>query len=215
MNGIIIITLLSIICSQCTSNTIDQFGAIKNVNTWNAALRNSEALISAMYAANSSTDRVVIIPAGHVYYMSNTTFFHLYDITLRVEGELIFSDDVLKWSNARNENSCLYFQFCNGITIEATSNGLINGQGLNWWRYTYTGTDYRPIMFDFYQTKDILIRNLYMLNAPRFSIFLEDCIDVLIHDVTIYINSSLFRQIDGKESVTYPLNTDGIDIAGM
>ncbi len=67
---------------------------------------------------------------------------------------------------------------------------------------------------NFYQSRDIEITNLLYLNAPRFSIFFKDCADIEIHDVTIYINSSLSRGFSkSRDSVMYALNTDGIDIA--
>lgn len=215
MNNVFTFLLFNAIILICTSVSIDDFGAKKSVNTWNAAIKNSNALIQAMiFANNSDTDNVVLIPAGNIYYMSNTTIFNIYNIIFEINGEIWFSNDVRQWPALKNKNSCLWFQFCGNIIVDGNNIGLINGQGLEWWRVAYTGKDYRPIVFDFYQTYDIIIRNLYMLNSPRFSIYLKDCKDVVIHDVVIYINSTLFRQISNSESVTYPLNTDGIDIAG-
>ena len=52
-----------------------------------------------------------------------------------------------------------------------------------------------------------------MTNAPSWSLIFRDCADVVVHDMTIFIDSSLTRHWNGThDSVTYPLNTDGIDI---
>lgn len=65
---------------------------------------------------------------------------------------------------------------------------------------------------EFVSSVDILVRGLLLLDSPRFTLYLKDCRDAVIHDTTIYVNSSVER-IHGDTSVIYPLNTDGIDIA--
>lgn len=44
------------------------------------------------------------------------------------------------------------------------------------------------------------------------SLHFEDCADIVVHDITIFIDSSITR-IFNRSSVTYALNTDGIDIS--
>ena len=55
---------------------------------------------------------------------------------------------------------------------------------------------------------------LLLLNSPRYSINLKDCMNIVIRDVDIFIDSSITRIFNHEStSVMYPLNTDGIDIA--
>jgi polygalacturonase len=80
----------------------------------------------------------------------------------------------------------------------------------------YTGSDPgRPIILHFYQSRDIEVWGLFFLSSPRYSIDFKDCADIIVHDVTIFIDSSVPRGIDRHDSITYALNTDGIDIAAF
>ena len=105
--------------------------------------------------------------------------------------------------------------FTNSIGVHITGNGVIDGQGLAWWQLVYRGEDNRPNMIDFYLCKEISFDGgLTLLSSPKYSINLKDCADIVIHDITIFIDSTLIRGLQ-HESVTYALNTDGIDIAAV
>lgn len=61
---------------------------------------------------------------------------------------------------------------------------------------------------------DIVVSGLLFLDSPRFTLNLKDCRNVVVHDVAIFIDSSVVR-LRERSSVVYPLNTDGIDIAAV
>ena len=63
----------------------------------------------------------------------------------------------------------------------------------------------------FRTTIDILIHDVTFLNSPSFHVIVEDCLNVEIHDIEIFVDSSVSR-IWNNDSVTYALNTDGLDI---
>jgi polygalacturonase len=216
---------------------INDFNALENVDTWAAAVQNTEALHSAIVAANSSTDdRTVWIPTNSVFYIKNVTLSYLHHITIVVDGTLRLNNDLIHWKHevAGKKEEALYFADCEGIHITGT--GVIDGQGLAWWRLAYLGIDYRPHFIEFYQgmllfvttllfpcqivlvtfyciVRDIAIDTLLITNAPSWSVVFKDCADIVVHDITIFIDSSITRHWNGThESVTYPLNTDGIDI---
>jgi polygalacturonase len=87
-------------------------------------------------------------------------------------------------------------------------------QGMKWWRVAYTGIDNRPRMIEFDTTINILIHDITLLNSPSYHLNLKDCANVVVRDMTIYANSTIERGRDGdRDSVMYPLNTDGIDVA--
>lgn len=189
--------------------SIDDFGAKANVESWEVAVRNARAFSKALLAANASTDRTVVFPEGSSYYMYAINATELMNINIQIDGTLRYSDEIRRWP--RENEAFMYFTYCEGIHL--TGKGMIDGQGLNWWRLTYTGTDNRPDMISFHWTRDISVSNLYLYSSPKYSINFVDCADVVVHDVTIFVNSSLVRGLDKHESVTYALNTDGIDIA--
>jgi len=54
------------------------------------------------------------------------------------------------------------------------------------------------------------LSNILLINFYR-SLYFSDCANIVVHDVTIYIDSSITR-VFNRSSVMYPLNTDGIDV---
>lgn len=211
----IAVTLLVLsVISILHALNFDDFGAIANVERWDIALRNADALLKAINAANSSTtnDRTIIISSGKTYYMYATNITDIHDITIQLDGKLKYSDDIQNYPNPGTRNIGLLY-FLESSNIHLTGKGEIDGQGLKWWRYTYTGTDNRPDLIMFKYSYNIHIDSLYLYSSPKFSINFVDCRDIIIHDITIYINSTLARGRDKHSSATYALNTDGIDIA--
>lgn len=195
--------------SGITALTIDDYGAIPHQYNLHVAQINSKAFLNALYAANSSTtDRTVIIPSGNEYFMLQVVGTSLYDITIQLDGKLLFSDEIQAW--VEEPIGQLEFHDVHGITVQG--DGKIDGQGLKWWRSAYLGHDIRPVMFYFELSTEIYISDVYLLNSPKFSINFKDCAHIIIHDITIYIDSAVTHGKD-HDSVTYPLNTDGIDIA--
>lgn len=190
-----------------TGLTIDQYGGIKNIKTKKVAEINSESFRLALSVANSSEDRTVIIPAGNEYYLYGVSSTDLFDITIQLDGKLTFSDDITSWPS----QPVGQFEFYNSHRITVKGKGIVDGLGLAWWRSAYRGGD-RPVMFYFNLATYITFEDVYLLNSPKFSINFKDCAHILIHDITIFIDSAVTHGRD-HESVTYPLNTDGIDLA--
>mmetsp|Transcript_14425 Transcript_14425/g.21672 ORF Transcript_14425/g.21672 Transcript_14425/m.21672 type:complete len:465 (-) Transcript_14425:119-1513(-) len=187
---------------------IEEYGAKPNSYDLHTARVNSEAMVNALVAANSSLDRVVTISGGNEYYMLGVYVSDIYDVTIQISGKVIFSDYIPAWDP--DTTAQFWFVECHGITVQGQ--GIVDGQGLKWWRGAYLGLSYRPFLVYFYHSTDIIIKDAFFLNSPRFSIYFKDCADIVVHDITIFIDSSVDRG-HGRDSVTYPLNTDGIDIA--
>jgi polygalacturonase len=112
--------------------TIDDFNSMKDVDTWEAASQNTQAMMNAITAANSSsTDKVVLIPAGSTYYMTQVKVEYLKDVTFQIDGTIRFSNEMDKYGDTQNDPFIDISQ-SEGIRIQGT--GLLDGQGLNWWR---------------------------------------------------------------------------------
>lgn len=187
-----------------------EFGARPSLENWHVAQSNAEALLKTVAAANASRiDRTVVIPQGHTFYMYAANMSNLVDVTFEINGVLKYTDEIKQWPT--KNFALLYFTDCEGIHVHGT--GMIDGQGMKWWRYAYSGRDYRPDMLSFKYTRDIVVSNLYLYSSPKYSINFVDCADIVVHDVTIFINSTVSRGRDHHASAVYALNTDGIDIA--
>lgn len=194
---------------SCAWN-VEDFGARPGIELWDIAQLNAFAFTKALVAANaSSIDRTVVFPEGRTFFMYAVNATNLFNINIQVDGVLKYTDEISKWPT--KNFALIYFTDCEGIRV--FGKGMIDGQGLNWWRYAYTGNDYRPDMLSFKYTRDVVVRDLYLYSSPKYSINFVDCADIVVHDVTIFVNSSLARGKDKHSSATYALNTDGIDLA--
>lgn len=63
--------------------------------------------------------------------MTQVALSYLKDITLMIDGTIRFSNEMDKYGDTQNE-PFLDFPQSEGIRIQGT--GLLDGQGLNWWR---------------------------------------------------------------------------------
>merc|ERR1711991_1293775 len=128
-----------------------------------------------------------------------------------IRGKVIFSDEIKRVWNAEDSlRNGSMIEFQNSVNITIRGGGTFDGQGLPWWRLAYTGNDVRPKMMRFRVSRDVTISDITLLNSPSFHLIMEDCRDVQIFDVTIFVDSGIHR-IWGN-SVMYPLNTDAIDL---
>lgn len=120
-----------------------EFGARPSLENWHVAQSNAEALLKTVAAANASRiDRTVVIPQGHTFYMYAANMSNLVDVTFEINGVLKYTDEIKQWPT--KNFALLYFTDCEGIHVHGT--GMIDGQGMKWWRYAYSGRDYRPDM---------------------------------------------------------------------
>ena len=190
--------------------SIEDYHAVSDEDSQRAAVQNTKAFQAALSEASlSEVDRLILIPEGKTYYMGFLGVYNLTQLTVQVEGTIKFSDHFNVWGT--EAESQLHFENCEDITL--TGNGVIDGQGLKWWRLAYTGTDIRPKLVRFRTTRNVVVNYLQFLNSPSFHVIFEDSANVIIHDITIFVDSHLQRQIPvSHEGITYPLNTDGLDI---
>lgn len=120
--------------------TIDDYNAIPNVNTWEAATHNSKSFLKALTVANNnSVDRTVLIPSGKEYYFANSTIEGFMNVNIQVDGIIHFSNKIKQFPTITDGRLTAFWQFndCEGIHI--SGHGTLDGQGLNWWRLCYTG----------------------------------------------------------------------------
>ncbi len=105
-----------------------------------------------------------------------------------------------RWEGAEQlvYQACLYGYQLKNITIQG--NGVINGNGRNWWQWFHDGTlEYpRPYLLSLESCVHLKIRDLTFINSPAWTLHPMECNDVLIDGVTV------------KNPKDSP-NTDGLD----
>jgi hypothetical protein len=216
---------------------IESFGAVASVDSYAQAVANGVAFAAAMNAANngSSSDgtRSVLVQAGSTYWMLPAApIVGLVDVTLLLEGTLsAWTANTTLWPGVPYLTlNFIDIDYSTGVTI--TGGGTLQGNGYGWWwEVLITGVDGRPNLLGMWHGQGIVISNITMINSPQYHALLNDQLDMLVEDVTVYVNIEgeggqrellgRFGHIsDGSDGLlpagipTFPLNTDGIDVAG-
>jgi hypothetical protein len=195
---------------------IDDFGAIPNDSSYDSSIINGKAFNNAIYAANFGSDRIVSIDAGKEYYMlPEDAIYNITNVTIQLDGTLnAWVGDESKWPTGKTGGVLSFISFINNTGLILHGNGVINGNGyMWWWNVIVSGRDNRPDLIDIYIAKDLLIDGITLLNSPQYHLMIKECLNVTVKNVLIHVdinyNESIFNLIP-----TFPLNTDGIDIAG-
>ena len=209
--------ILILICLNLYSYqsfNIDDFGAIHNDPSYDAAITNGKAFNSALQAANSSlSDRSVIIDAGKWYGMlPDGVIDRLINVTIQLNGKLnSWDDDHSRYPTDTNGHVFDFISIQNTEGLVVSGTGTIEGNGYSWWLNVFqTGVDNRPNLIDLYNSKNLIIDGITVLNAPQYHINVLDALNATIQNVVIYVDIAY----NSSTAVTFPLNTDGIDISG-
>jgi polygalacturonase len=214
--------------------SIDAFGALHSDPSLMAAHVNGKALYNALAAANASgaTDRTVVVPAGQVYtYVPMSDIWYLNNVRLRLDGTLSLytAETSSAWPNGTDGTTplnALCFRFCNNL--ELFGNGVIEGNGHGWWaEVIFTGQDHRPRMLNTISGINTTLTGWTMRNSPSFHALLDDMINLTVTGVTVHVDVTAQTELltkaglwsDGTRGFPpgvpmFPLNTDGIDVAG-
>jgi hypothetical protein len=116
---------------------IDDYGAVANDASFEAAIKNGQAFNLALIAANSSSlsssfDRLVLIQGNgdRVYYMLPAGDVpRLVNLTIQLDGKLIlWDDDHTKYPVDKNGNTFNFISLSNSENLTIQGNGIIEGR---------------------------------------------------------------------------------------
>ena len=113
---------------------IDDFGAIPNDSSFNAAILNGKALHLALNAANKSyPDRIVLIPNNWYGMLPAGDVERLINVTIHFDGKLnLWDGDHSKYPRDQNENVLNFISLPNTENLSIIGNGIIEGNGNLW-----------------------------------------------------------------------------------
>ncbi|KAB2006729.1 hypothetical protein ES319_D11G367800v1 [Gossypium barbadense] len=178
---------------------VDDFGAYgdKNVDT--------EAFEKAWKKACSLNGAVILqVPEGKNYILKPVKFSGPCNsnLTIQILGNIMASDDRSDY----NEDSrhWLLFQRVDNLLVEGHDGGVINGNGMIWWQNSCKINKNipckdAPTALTFYNSKNLVVRNLNIRDAQQIHVSFEKCTNV---------EASRFKITSPKISP----NTDGIHI---
>ena len=146
-------------------------------------------------------------------YASNLT-----DITLQIEGTLLWSDDCDHWPTLKKKMpvTALTIEHTTNLLITSNGTGTLNGNGAAWWGipgvgYLKRGKN-RPPMLAVRYARDFVLEHILFLQAPRFNFVSE-----ALNNATIRYCEVSARRTTADSHGAIDLsafNTDGFDVDG-
>eukprot|EP00743_Colponemidia_sp_Colp-15_P004929 GILK01005312.1.p1 GENE.GILK01005312.1~~GILK01005312.1.p1 ORF type:complete len:471 (-),score=64.30 GILK01005312.1:166-1473(-) len=219
---------------MANAKMLSEFGGIPNDSSVASSLANRDVFVSALLAANASaTDKVITVEPDHEYFiLGSVSASHLVGVTIQLEGTLTALDNIDQWPFVGNSYvDFMVFTDCTDLKVySSTGKGLIDGRGYVWWEASLARvfgnhklkSDRRPKLMLYERCTNLVFSNFKMINSPMWHLNLQDVMDVVISDLTVDVDvtkqRSLHESFGGflKNSIPlFPLNTDGIDVAGI
>jgi len=179
---------------------ITDFGAVGDGKTMN-----TDSIAKAIAACAAAGGGKVIVPVGSFLTGPFTLTSNL-DFHLDKGATILISDNLadFKVVNHRVEN-CIQADNCHDIRI--SGDGVIDGQGANWWKTFLAAKnspiqpDHRPFLVVMNNCQRVDVEGITLTNSPMFHLVPQGCRDVMIDGITI------------RAPADAP-NTDGIDPSG-
>ena len=167
--------------------SITQFGAISNDGSDATSAINAAALLKTFLAAHaSSTDRVVLVPAGGNFTIFPTYVSAVNNISFQVDGILTVNNNITATAWTRGGVDYGVVQIVDSSDLEVRGAGLYDGQGYTWWWYVFLTTgDWRPHMLMMQRCVNVLIHELTFHNSPQYHMLLEDMLGLVVRDLTM------------------------------
>jgi len=206
---------------------ITDFGAVPGtgVNA-STAMMNGEALYWALKRA--APGDVVSVPAGQRFeFIPYATLVNISRVELRVDGCLAGYDAYARkekyehvWPKTGGVfRSLLGIRRSRHVTISGA--GALDGRGHGWWVAFALGDleSKRPVNIDIDGSSDVVIRDITVLDSPRFNIYFGTFSSrVLVERVTVLCDWEAQTAImDAQQRLAlpmFPFNTDGVDVSG-
>ena len=186
--------------------SIDDFGAIKDDPSYEAAMRNGEALFYSLLTANKSTsDRTVLVPANFYGMLPAGSVDRLINVTLQIDGTLNSWDlDHSRYPINSGGHVLNFIDLPNSENLIIKGSGIIEGNGYLWWlNVIETGIDNRADLIELDNSKNLLIDGITLKNAPQYHINVRSALNATFLNIVIKVDVVFNR----TTAVTFPLNT--------
>ena len=97
----------------------------------------------------------------------------------KIDGTIIFSNNMDEWPRESNGDvfECIHFFNLENVTFTSSGVGTLDGQGETWWGlpgigYVVRGEN-RPRLFNVEDSKNILVENIFFLNSPYWTFWVH------------------------------------------
>ncbi|XP_031496807.1 polygalacturonase At1g48100-like [Nymphaea colorata] len=181
------------------------FGAVGDSVT-----NDTDAFKSAWEAACKVDSAILLVPAGHTFMIHPTIFSGPCQdgLVFQIDGIMTPPDGPDSWPEKSSKRQWLVFYRLHDMTLQGQ--GTIDGRGQKWWELpckphrgvngtTLPGPCDSPISIRFFESSNLTVRGVKMMNSPQFHFRFDSCSSV--HIDTISITSPALSP-----------NTDGIHV---
>jgi len=204
-------------------------GAVAGGNATAELARANAAAVEAAVRAAASMGTAALVPEGLQFDLLPVLLSDIRDAHLHLEGNLTAHANISDWHPSARDKvaSLITFRGCFGASLTgngtASGGASIAGNGYDWWwARLLSKLSYAPTLVELDNCTDVLIRGVRTENSPRFNFYLHDVLNVEVGHVEVWTDVQGQREMLGGAGAwdaaanlpTFPLNTDGIDIAG-
>eukprot|EP01018_Ginkgo_biloba_P009760 Gb_07774 [translate_table: standard] len=188
-----------------TTFNVKSYGAIGDGVT-----DDTQAFQLAWQAACQVKSAVLKVPAGYSFMIQSSIFSGPCKdgLVFQVDGVLLAPDGPDCWAGNSSKLQWIVFYRTDGMTLQGK--GLVDGNGEKWWNLpckphkgvngtTQPGPCESPTAIRFFDSSNLIIRNLKIRNSPQVHVKFDGCESVLIDGM--YISSPALSP-----------NTDGIHV---
>ncbi|XP_078448411.1 polygalacturonase At1g48100-like [Wolffia australiana] len=189
-------------------------GAVFDVKSFGAAgdgVANDAAAFQLAWTAACGVDGgTVLVPQDYTFMITSLIFAGPCRGTtsFQIEGSLMPPDGPEEWPESNSRRQWLVFYRVNSMKIGG--GGLIDGRGEKWWNLpckphkgangsTLPGPCDSPVALRFFDSSDLTVEGLRVVNSPQFHFRFDNCRNVVVDSVRI-------------SSPALSPNTDGIHV---
>lgn len=179
--------------------SVDDFGAVGDGMT-----DDTEAFEDAWNEACSSVFPIFYVPQGGTYLVRHTNFSGPCQspLTVQIFGTIIAPEDPNDWEESQTSRWLLF----NGVNnLVLRGGGIIDGRGNEWWAQSCKINKTNPcrpaptaIVFE--SITNLWVRNLVVINSPKFHVTFENCVGVEVNNQVV-------------KAPEHSPNTDGLHIS--
>ena len=182
-----------------------------------AAWQNTATLNATLHALLPGD--TLLIPRRTFHVMGGIEGVGLRDVTIQIDGKLIFSPDTSAWPRYADDitrRPGLSFWDAVGLTLTSSSQGVLDGSGRAWWSVPGIGylihTERRPRLLTVANSSDVLVEKLLLQDSPYWTTLFVNVVGLTVR----YCGISARRTDQLRHSLVdlSAFNTDGFDVHG-
>lgn len=221
---VVTLCLLTYGCNGKIINFADIGGITEEyseVTAWKNGMLMNETL------ASLKSGDTLLVPEGTFYIMGGITGGFFSDVTIEINGKLMFSNDTRHWPTDEDGHvlECIYLENITNVVFTSSnpsarngagSGGILDGNGLRWWGLPGIGylhyTENRPRLFHVENGVNLLIENILFKDSPYWTFFVNAVDGLEVRETEISARRTEKENHNLIDMSAF--NTDGYDVTG-